>query len=429
MKLLIIKATIVFLEVMVNDFFIDMFFYEKYERKFTWRVLRIAAAAAIFMQWIEISRGNLYIKILGGVFLSGFYTVLFFKANFLQGLCFNIVILSLAFGVEAIALFGVLPMFTEEIWSQAFIQVELLAKVSMLGLVAVIRYIWLNKNKSRWIPKNIFIFLIYESTVLILNVFCADQIQKESGLSRILVPIVTGAFILNLCSLLQFTVFANRENELREMDRFNRIRDMELEIHRSKTELYDRQAGKIHDYKNQLLVISNILEKSPVESVQQYIKELTGELVNEMDAINTNHRVINAILNIKYSEAKKNGVTLNIQCSDLSRVEIEEADLVVLLGNLLDNAIEACECEDGDKYIQFKMIMDDRQLIISTKNRSRNKLIVENGRFVSTKKDFGKHGIGTINIEAAAKKHGGMFALSRSGEYVKGVIIIPVHMK
>lgn len=424
MSWMIFTMTITLLEFLTNELFLEIFLYERRKGTIAGKVLRIAAAAVVLRVWVLVSGELFHLKLAGSILLIGFYAILFFKATWIQGLCFSVFIMSIAFGVEAVVLFGCIPLLPEAVQRQAFLPAELFTKAVILMLAAAARHIWLKDNEQRRIPKNLFILLVFDATLFILNVFCVDQMQKKLALSGILIPVIIGVFILNICSFFYFTVIAHRENTLQELDKLNQKREMELAIYRSKREWGERQARKTHDYKNQLQVISRMLKTDSVEAVQAYIGELTGGLIKEMDYINTNHSVINAVLNIKYKEAKEKGITLNVQCNDLSGVSLEESDLAVLLGNLLDNAIEACECEEGNQYIQFKMILEERQLIISTKNRSRNSLSMEGRRFVSTKRNSGEHGIGTANIEAVAKKYGGIYVLRKEGKYVRAVVTI-----
>lgn len=426
MRWICFTMAVVILEVMANEFFMEIFFYKRREEKLGRKVMRIAAASIFFRLWILAASWSLHLKLTGAILFFCFYAVMFFKANWLQGLCFSTFIMSIAFGMEAIALFGCLPLFPAEMQETAFLPLELSVKIMVLALAAAARHIWLKENEQRWIPKNIYNLLLFHTILFLLNVFCVDRIQREHGLLPILVPVIIGVFMLNICSFFYFTVIARRENKLQEMDRLNQKREMELAIYRSKREWSERQAEKTHDYKNQLQVIGRMLETDSVETVQEYISKLTGSLIKEADFINTNHSAVNAVLNIKYKEAEEKGISLNVKCSDLSQVAVEESDLVVLLGNLLDNAIEACAAEENNKYIQFKMILEERQLFLSTKNRSRNSLTMENGRFISTKRDSGRLGIGTANMEAIVRKYGGIFVLKKENEYVKAVIVLPL---
>ena len=77
-----------------------------------------------------------------------------------------------------------------------------------------------------------------------------------------------------------------------------------------------------------------------------------------MDVINTNNSVINVIMNTKYYEAKKAGASFICKINNLSGITMKETDIILLLSNLLNNAIEACEqCEKP--IIKMKFVKEE----------------------------------------------------------------------
>lgn len=94
-----------------------------------------------------------------------------------------------------------------------------------------------------------------------------------------------------------------------------------------------------------------------------------------------------------------------------------EEDLVTLLTNLLDNAIEACEKLDPEnkavsRNIQFKMVLEEGQLILSVRNPVTTPVQIKNNMIVTSKKDSIHHGIGLSNVDAVIKKYGGTSVLA-----------------
>lgn len=96
-----------------------------------------------------------------------------------------------------------------------------------------------------------------------------------------------------------------------------------------------------------------------------------------------------------------------ISVNDLSGLTMSEEEIVTLLVNLLDNAIEACEKLEDGRTIQFKMMLEDGQLILSCKNPVKEKVDIEGKRVPSSKKDRFNHGIGLMNIDSVIRKNGG----------------------
>lgn len=97
--------------------------------------------------------------------------------------------------------------------------------------------------------------------------------------------------------------------------------------------------------------------------------------------------------------------------NDLSRLKMCEEDIVTMLVNLFDNAIEACDKLNGNRIIKLKMVLEEQQLIFSIGNPV-EKPIVMNGKLVSTSKnDKHKHGIGLMNVDSVIRKNKGTSTL------------------
>lgn len=135
---------------------------------------------------------------------------------------------------------------------------------------------------------------------------------------------------------------------------------------------------------------------------------MNDQLRSIESTINTNHMIVNAILNTKLSAAKKQGIkTLCNTVKDFHIKQIEEIDLCHLLGNLLDNAIEAAvKCPQGKtKYIEIFITERNQILLITVKNSYNQEELPPT---LQTSK-FNKidHGFGIKTIKRIAKKYDG----------------------
>ena len=99
--------------------------------------------------------------------------------------------------------------------------------------------------------------------------------------------------------------------------------------------------------------------------------------------------------------------------------------IVVILSNLLNNAIEACEkCQDK-KIIMMKFIKED-SIIISVKNTCRNEAERGHNKMGTSKtENVEEHGYGITNIKEAVKRYGGVYAIQESEKEFYFSIIIP----
>lgn len=199
----------------------------------------------------------------------------------------------------------------------------------------------------------------------------------------------------------------------------------QMSMYRSMEQSYRQQQKYMHDYKNQLSCIQGLLEKGQVKESLNYIEELTGGIRKNTDYIDTNHVIVNVILNQKYQYALENKITMVINVNDLSRLVMKKEDLVILLSNLLDNAIEACKSIDVDRIIQLKMVIEEESLILSVRNPMNTPINVEGKRILSSKKDKQNHGIGLLNIENVVRKNHGTSSIKCENGYFSFSAMIP----
>ena len=133
-------------------------------------------------------------------------------------------------------------------------------------------------------------------------------------------------------------------------------------------------------------------------------------------SINSKNTVIDVVLNQKYQIALENGIKMHIKVNNLSSVALNSNDLVVLLSNLLDNAIEACMKIPNKKEIVCSILKEDA-LYISIRNTSSAVTFVK-GQIPTTKENPTEHGYGlpavkfilnNLNAEYTFKYEDGWF--------------------
>ena len=200
----------------------------------------------------------------------------------------------------------------------------------------------------------------------------------------------------------------------------------QMSLYQSMEQNYRQQQKYLHDYKNQLGCIQGLLEKGNMGEALDYIEELTGGIRKSTDYVDTNHVIVNVILNQKYQYAQENGIAMIISVNDLSCLTMKKEDLVILLSNLLDNAIEACQKIAADKIIQFKMVTEEENLILSVKNPIERLPEMEGERILSSKKNRRNHGIGLTNVEDVVKRNQGVSSIKFEDGYFSFSAMIPV---
>lgn len=221
-----------------------------------------------------------------------------------------------------------------------------------------------------------------------------------------------GFVMINLYAFYVMGKQLEKEEEMHRLWMLHTRTENQMDMYRSMQKNYENQRRYLHDYKNQLNCIQGMVERGENEATLAYIAGLTGGLVKSADYVNTNHKAVNVVLNQKYQEACEKGITMTLSVNDLSGLTISEEEVVTLLVNLLDNGIEACEKLKSHKVIQFKMMVEEGQLILSVRNPVEEPVPIEGKRIATTKEDGRQHGIGLMNVDAVVRKNGGSSVLN-----------------
>ncbi|MBB2182862.1 GHKL domain-containing protein [Lachnospiraceae bacterium MD1] len=237
--------------------------------------------------------------------------------------------------------------------------------------------------------------------------------------------IAVGMAIMNMVIFYLIHDIIDREIQIQN-DRLVQERTKnQMRLYYTMKESFEKQKKYMHDYKNQLNCIKGLLMNGKLQESIDYITGLTGNIDMDMDSIHTNNVVADAVINQKYRDAKRNGIIIMITVNDLSRLIITEQDLVSLLSNLLDNAIEACQKLEENKVIQFKCMNDKNQLIIAVNNPVREDIQIIDQRIATTKENKQDHGIGLLNIREIINKYNGTSAIKCENHWFYFSALIP----
>ncbi|MDK0856069.1 GHKL domain-containing protein [Clostridium perfringens] len=173
---------------------------------------------------------------------------------------------------------------------------------------------------------------------------------------------------------------------------------------------YGEARKALHDMNNHMSVIKYFLENKDYKNMDDYIQSLSERIVTNKDNNICSNKVINAICLDKCEMCKKEGINIRFDTIINKKLKIDDLDLCIVLGNLIDNAIEACE-KINDKEVQKVIKVSARiylnQIYIKVINSKNNKVEKRNNKFLTSKKDKKNHGIGLENVkEAVHKNHG-----------------------
>ena len=248
--------------------------------------------------------------------------------------------------------------------------------------------------------------------ILLINLLCFCVIHEHDTISAPLCYLVSA---LLSCMVVYYTPRLSNDRyqaELKKIDgmladarnaHYEAIKKSSMETRRSR-----------HDMKNHLIAMKELAMQERKEELIAYIDNIAEQIEAAAPPYRSGNDIADVIIADKHAKAEKRGLELCIS-GDLAGVDIETADLVTILSNLLDNAIEAVSRLYGkdlpaeDKKIHLDFKKSANFLMILQKNKSMTKLVP--GKIVSSK-NSPDHGFGITNIKRAVKKYGGEYHLS-----------------
>lgn len=168
---------------------------------------------------------------------------------------------------------------------------------------------------------------------------------------------------------------------------------------------------KFHDLKHQFLVLQGYVQEKEYENLGQYLAEINESILGLENKIWTGHKILDFILNQKKEIAEKKGIDFGICVTALMEIPLSDGDLSVLTGNLLDNAIEACDkMETGKRWILFRLRKRRDMLLIEISNSIGERPIIKNGELMTSKVHAWMHGYGLKSVRQIVETNEGVFS-------------------
>jgi sensor histidine kinase regulating citrate/malate metabolism len=172
--------------------------------------------------------------------------------------------------------------------------------------------------------------------------------------------------------------------------------------------IYQKMRGWRHDYHNHIQTMKAHLALDQLGELKDYLDILDDDLTSVDTVIKTGNIKLDAILNSKLSLILSKKIAVNAKAQVPENLSINEVDLCVIIGNLLNNALESCERipEDKERFIRIYIGVLKEQLYISVSNSAGDK-VKKLGRdaYLSAKGEG--HGFGLKRIDALVEKYGG----------------------
>lgn len=190
--------------------------------------------------------------------------------------------------------------------------------------------------------------------------------------------------------------------------------------------LYQKNRLSLHEQCHMMEYLYCMIKEKRYDKAEEFLHKYIGELDEEKSQVWTGLPFLDFILNYKKQVMDQKEISFQLEL-DVYEYPFEEAELGILLGNLLDNAIEACEkCVPEKREIYLHIWNVGFMFILRLKNSSSKSPMVNGQRFLTDKADKNAHGMGVELVKRILKKYGGNIDFHYDGEYFEVKLIAPI---
>lgn len=285
-----------------------------------------------------------------------------------------------------------------------------ITKISMLILILFPKRFFGNSKYD--IPTRYWLTLLLipmGSTYIMYNVFEIGFKTQEYRWFTLIC-----ASILLCMNIIIFSVY-EKISEYMEIRKRNLLYEQQLDLCNQNMAERESQDQAIqclrHDMKEHLVSLHGMAEKNNCSDIITYIKSLMplGGSYNENDVSLTGNVVIDSLINYKCNLARSESAEIRANIIVPVVLPIQAGDVSIIIGNLLENALEACRSVEATKrFIEINITYEKKMLFIMVKNPFKGERMQgKNGVYKTTKSGVEKHGLGLISIMGAIKRHNG----------------------
>ncbi len=255
------------------------------------------------------------------------------------------------------------------------------------------------------------VFHHYNFSVSFLSLAAIQITLQKNDLSEqyigVLMVAELGLILINIICFFMMSILSNSHKAAEELSVLKQQDEMRKQYAENVKYRYDEIRQIRHDMKQSYTVNETLLSENRTSDAMEYIRAGKSAITKTEVLVDVGNDFVNSILNSKLTAAKQLGI--EVICSSVKDISgIEAVDLCTLLGNLLDNAIEAAEqCLPENRLIEVKITSFDGKLIIQVANSIKHSVLNGNKELKSTKSDLSEHGFGVKSIRLIVKKYQG----------------------
>lgn len=277
------------------------------------------------------------------------------------------------------------------------------------------------------VPKSfkleLVLILILDFTLIIFSLLFTNRpsVLQLHGNEYVTLILIVILFISILMILLCYKLTNLANKELENQLKMQQI-ELENKLNEDLSAVVQNLRSLRHDMNNHIGIIRGLSETKEYDLLNEYLDDMYNTVANANDFIFVENQPLQILLNSKISKAQQKGIQME-NAIEVNEIKILDKDMCALLGNIIDNALEAAEMATERKYVKLVIKEKGNCCFISCENTYGVAPVIVDGKFITTKRSSIGHGIGTENIKSIVKKYGGTLDYSISDMFFLSIVI------
>jgi len=394
----------------------------------------VVASAVVLQKWIDVLLWQFLFSnnmMMAMAFSMAIGMLLLYNCKFWDAFCLSI----MGFAGLALADFFIQTcayLFLDELGRQRELFLSVSIERGLYLLLFAVLLMPTGRVLKEWLARNRLEVMQYrkqEYILLIPLLACTIYFQ------RIYLQMASGEllghwFLFLLCCAMMLLFFwlsiikhrAESESQIKQV----KIEMLEENYNMLK-EIYAEKAVLVHDMKNHLRIIFEMIEIGHDQEATDYISRITGILRHGEKIVWSQHEAVDLVLNMKLQEARSARITVSCKCEDMRGLTLNFVEICALFSNLLDNAIEANEKIPIEtvRKIDMSCARRDNMLVVSVQNPVEEDMKGTKKQLLkTTKQDKKHHGFGIPSIQNVVESHGGYMNVEMRDQTFRTVVYL-----
>lgn len=424
---------IVFLSVLILKIYFGTFFIVSFNprKSLVWWLCYIIWQ--IFISKINVLPGH--INVLISLILVTMIAITTYEGHFLQKVVFSVLINTIWMLVEFLVGYLFILSGIHIFYSIPQFLGSLLSKLLTLLFIIGLKKFYKNENIRNISKKNNIILLLIPigSMFVVYNIFVLSvELENQKHIKGSL----ASSILVLIINIVIFKLYLKLSKE-KELQRYNTVYEKQLEL--CNQHMIEKEAIMMnfrnarHDMKQHFIVLMEMLDNNENALATEYLGKLVDmNLLNNIGISKTENIVVDSLINAKYSTALKMNIRFDVDIHIPMQLPFESADVSVLIGNILDNAIEAsAEIPEEKRHIRYFMKYETNILIITVINTFSGRINKnKNGTIITCKEMPENHGIGLDSVRKIADKyHGSVVIETEENIFIIKIILCDIPQK